>query len=306
VPSRRGWLAAVSVVVVALGAWGARALWAGDAAAMRGGETALAVRQATNYRPDYAHVHGLFIGIGAAYAGTGWPSLANPVREVDAVIERLQANDPMWKVSGAVVRLCDQDATWQNIVAQLSRLRQEAEPEDAVLIYFAGHGTREEDSFGLCAADVERGIGNGTGYLRRDTLTSFAKACPAKHVLFVLDCCHSGAVFEVDRGRAVEAEGVRPGSHHRQRFSREFLCSAGAGQAAADGEGLSPFCRLLLDELGQPATTQRNFVAARHLAGRIGEAMDLRVARCGTQQVPGFHQDAAEAGSFVFLLAPAK
>ena len=59
-----------------------------------------------------------------------------------------------------------------------------------------------------------------------------------------------------------------------------------------------------LKELRQQTSPERDFVSARHLAGRLGEAMDLMGAHCGTQQVPGFHQAADDAGSFVFLLAP--
>jgi hypothetical protein len=305
-PSRRGWIAAASVAAVATLLWGARGLWDDDSAATRGdGEPQFAARQAATYRPDYARVHGLFVAIGEAYAGSGWQPLANPVREVDAVVAQLQANDPMWRAPGAVATLRDREATYDSIRAQLERLVAEAEPDDAVLVYFAGHGARQGDSFGLCTADVRGAIENGTGYLRRETLTTFLKRCAAKHVLVVLDCCHSGAVFDVERGRSVDEERAAAGAHHRRRFSREFLCSAGADQPAADGAGLSPFCRLLLEELRRPATAERDFVAARHLAGRIGEAMDLKLARCGMPQLPAFHQGATQQGSFVFRLAAA-
>jgi hypothetical protein len=266
----------------------------------------VAARQQQLYRPDYGRVHGLFVGIGEAYADTTWPRLNNPAREVDAVIAQLQGNDAQWRAAGAAVRLVDREATYDAIHRQLARLEQEAGPDDAVLVYFAGHGARQGDSFGLCAADVRGTIDNGTGYVRRETLTTFLKACRAKHVLVVLDCCHSGAVFDVERGRDVDADDAAlPGAHHRQRYSREFLCSAGAGQPAADGADLSPFCARLLQELRQTATPGRDFVAARYLAGRIGEAMDAARGRCG-MQLPAFQQRAADPGSFVFRLAAAK
>ncbi|MBL9079930.1 MAG: caspase family protein [Planctomycetes bacterium] len=300
--SRRAWLAAAAVGVVGLGAWGTRGLWAGVDGG--GDEFGLRARQTTIYRSDYQALRGLFIGIGAAYDGRQWPKLGNPRREIEAVTAQLQRNDPRWAVPGAIVPLLDQDATLESILAQLRRLEQEADEDDAVLVYFAGHGARQDDSFGLVAADARQPIEIGTGYVRRELLTSFLKRCRAKHVLVVLDCCHSGAVFDRFRGRGIE-EDTQPGSHRMRRFSREFLCSAGAGQPAADGADLSPFCAALLHELRQPATADRPYVAACHLAGRIGEAME-RAGKRGGMQLPEFQPDVRDGGSFVFRLAAAK
>ncbi|MBX3461964.1 MAG: caspase family protein [Planctomycetes bacterium] len=309
--ARRGWgLALALMAAVALLAWAWRS--GGDDGRERGPkptpglgpEDASAPATARTFQPGYARVHGLFIAIGQAYDGRDWSRLQNPVREVDAVVARLQANDPQWQRPGAVVRLPERDATWEAIFGQLQRLEKEAEPEDAVLVYFAGHGARDGDDFALCAADVTGPIARAQGYLRREILTNFTKRCRAKHVLVVLDCCHSGAVFDHARGRDVADEAL-PGSHHTTRSSREFLCSAGADQGAADGLTLSPFCERLLGELGQPATAERDWIAARHLAGRIAEGMDLRRARVGLQQETRFRGDGGGAGSFVFRLAPA-
>ncbi|MBL8729205.1 MAG: protein kinase [Planctomycetes bacterium] len=305
---RHGWLAAAAVALLAIGAWGASWLLAGDGAmAARGvdDDRSIRERQVRVYRPDYEGVHGLFIGIGKAYGRTDWPVLTNPPREVEAVVAQLRRNDEQWRVPGAIVTLPEHEATFEAILGQLERLERVGE-EDAVLIYFAGHGARDEDSFGLVAADAQGTIVKGTGYVRRELLTSFTKRCRAKHVLIVLDCCHSGAVFDIGRGTGRDPEadaGPSPGAHRRQRFSREFLCSAGAGQPASDGAELSPFCLQLLAELGRPADPDRAYVAACHLAGRIGEAMEAG-GRRGGMQLPAFQQNVRDQGSFVFRLPP--
>lgn len=284
-----------------------RDLWSGSAAT-RGGDRFVGVEDARyqrSYGPKYARVHGLFVGIGAAYAGSGWPQLQNPAREVLAVSDQLSKNDAQWQRKGAITILRDPDATFANIERELARIRDEAEPEDAVLIYFAGHGTKIGRSFGLCTADVSGTVENGTGYLRRDVLNTWLDKMRAKHVLVVLDCCHSGAVFDVvTRGRDPEAvgKGKVVGEHHRRNFSREFLCSAAANEKASDGAGLSPFCKLLLAQLRQPATAERQYVAARYLSAHIAEAMDQKVAHSSNMQVPTFRQMAEQEGSFVFRL----
>jgi hypothetical protein len=311
---RRG-LAALGVAGLVLVLWlpgGGSAAETGGPAAGTGGERlgAAAVlpdaRYQHRYEPDYARVHGLFVAIGAAYTGPDWSPLRSPVHEVDAVVARLRANDPMWSAPDAVTKLLDEAATSVAIMAALDRISRTAKQEDAVLVYFSGHGTRDGRAFALCASDAHGPIATGGGYLRREALLNFTDRCEAKHVLVVLDCCHSSAIFDLPelgtRGRAADS-GSQPGAYHRRRFSREFLCSAGADERASDGDGMSPFCRQLLTELARPADAERTYLAARHLAGRIEEAME-HGARGGMLQVPAFRQAADEAGSFVFQLAP--
>lgn len=256
------------------------------------------------YGSGYDRVHGVFVAIGEGYAGTGWPELANPVAEVRAVIAQLCANDSRWLAAGAIKPLFDRDATESAIRGELARLVAEAKAEDAVLFYFAGHGAKRGDSFGLCAQDVRKDVVTGNGYLRREELTTFAKDCPAKHVLFVLDCCHSAAVFDdVPGGRGHDPEPVSgPGDHLTTRYSREFLCSAGAHQAASDGNVHSPFCEVLLEQLKQPACERTPYIGAAYLASDVAKAMDRQRARF---QTPKYEQMGSTEGTFVFRLAPA-
>ena len=291
--------------------WIARGAWPGEAAT-RGNRTVDAVEDARyqeTYGPDYARLHGLFIAIGPGYEGTALRKLENPVREVTAVAAQLRANDPMWSAPGAIKMLVDKEATFAAIQGELRRLAAEAAKEDAVLVYFSGHGESRGHSFGLCAQDVRGSLEDGTGYLRREVLHTFLEDCKSKHVLVVLDCCHSGSVFETgtigaSKGRVIDDRDANPGAHHRRNFSREFLCSAAANQQASDGHGLSPFCELLLQQLRQPATDDRQYIAARYLSGHVEEAMDQRLSRHGAMQVPKFRQLSEQQGSFVFHLAP--
>lgn len=266
-------------------------------------------RYLESYGPEYARLHGLFIGIAQGYAGSKHSVLQNPTKEVEAVAKQLRANDPKWAAEGAIKILTDEAATFAAIETHLEQLVLSSGKEDGVVIYFAGHGVRDGRSFGLCAADVQGTVGNGTGYLRRDWLVTYLDRLKAKHVLVVLDCCHSGAVFDVGPSRGRDPERARdasPGQHHRRSFSREFLCSAAAGEKASDGTQLSPFCTLLLEQLRQPATKEKQYVAARFLSGRIAEAMDHRMSHSNHVQIARFRQMSEQDGSFVFRLARPK
>ena len=257
------------------------------------------------YGDTYRRVHGLFVGIGKDYRN--WPPLANPVREIHAVADVLRRNDAQWTASQAITFLEDADATANRILEELDRLADRAEEEDAVLIYFAGHGTKHGDSFALCAVDAGKDVELDTGFVRRDALTTRIRRMAAKHVLVILDCCHSGAVFAENnwRGRPLrprQEDRGADGGRHRRRFSREFLCSTGANQLAADGRSLSPFCKLLLAELDQPADKSAKFIAARYLSARIAQRMDQQSFGAGNLQIAEFKQMSDQQGSFVFRL----
>lgn len=307
--------AAVAIAALLLGAWATRDSWAGrpELPADRGRPTEVVEVHAGYtrvYKPAYERMHGLFVAIGDGYTGTDWQKLRNPVREVDAVIAQLRANDPLWAVDGAAVALRDRQATHAAIQGELKRLVTTAGEDDGVLVYFSGHGTSKGHTFGLCAADVKGGVEGGTGYLRREELHTFLDDCRAKHVLVVLDCCHSASVMVAGtigakRGRPGDEGDAMPGAHHLTAYSREFLCSAAANQKAADGDTMSPFCTLLLDKLREPATAQRSYVAARFLSARIEESMDQTRATLGAMQVPKFKEMSEQQGSFLFRLGPA-
>lgn len=305
--------AAAAVVVVTAAVLGPQLLDGGGSATRGDGDPPTAtedVRYQHTYGPDYSKVHGLFIGIGDAYRDTDWPPLKNPVTEARKISAQLRKNDPMWRRDGAITLLEEDEATYAAIERELERLVRDAEKEDAVLIYFAGHGKRDGRSFGLCTADVDGDIRNGTGYLRRDVLVTYLDRLKAKHALVVLDCCHSGAVFEgaePTRGRDPNLTAApAPGAHHRRNFSREFLCSAAADELAADGTRMSPFATLLLAQLSQPATSERRYLATRYLSSYIAEGMDQRVSHTSRMQVPKFRQLSEQEGSFVFRLGDGK
>jgi hypothetical protein len=96
--------------------------------------------------------------------------------------------------------LLSRDATKAAIRDALTKwLPEHAQPQDLVVFYFAGHGSRVEDDNGdeddgidetICPADVLR---NSTqNDIRDDDLGSWTAMSPSKNVIVILDSCHSG------------------------------------------------------------------------------------------------------------------
>jgi hypothetical protein len=127
-----------------------------------------------------------------------------------------------------VVALTGPQATRQGILGQLSRLcdRGMVTADDAVLIYYSGHGQtvplpRGGDMGFLVPYDaaVDLGdLGNPARYyescLGMDELRRLSALIPAKHVLFLVDACYSGLAVESRRGvslpLAVQTVAARP------------------------------------------------------------------------------------------------
>lgn len=110
-----------------------------------------------------------------------------------------------------LISLFDQQATKANIVAAIEKLKA-AQPEDAVIVYFAGHGLAVEPRFYLIPHDL--------GYAgKRESLTPAAmnrvfansisdkelielfEGVDAGQLVLVIDACNSGQVLESEETR---------------------------------------------------------------------------------------------------------
>src|SRR5205085_1496820 len=111
-----------------------------------------------------------------------------------------------------VTTLFDADATKANIMQQLAQLAARVQPEDTVLIYFAGHGTAHGRQFYLIPHDL--GYAGAPARLDaaglqellahsisdRELEAAFAKL-DAGQLLLVIDACNSGQALEAEERR---------------------------------------------------------------------------------------------------------
>ncbi|HEX6810170.1 MAG TPA: protein kinase [Planctomycetota bacterium] len=275
-----------------------------------GGDPPVETRIATDekFSDGYNKCHALLIGIASGYSGSTHPVLKNPVNEVKAVRQKLIDNDPArWNWGSEAIRpLVEREADKLGIEKELCRLEREdvVGREDGVLLYFTGHGVKDLNQYFLVAAGSTGDNPNiHEGYVPQLRIANFLDKCPAKHVLVVLDCCHSGPMFSPTKGRP----GLRQGD---SRLAGQFLRSrarhiiGSAGEEAADGLGLSPFCRAFLKALTpKKEGPAMDFVYADLLHNCIGAEMGMSTAGASVQ-VPTFTRRPPGQGSFVFFFLP--
>ncbi|HYK20078.1 MAG TPA: caspase family protein, partial [Pyrinomonadaceae bacterium] len=163
-----------------------------------------------------------------------------------------------------VIQLLDQDATKANILAALKRLAGEpgppslkagpldalkrAEPEDTVIIYFAGHGTAQAQRFYLIPHDLgytgertkltEQGLKTIVAHSISDLeLEAAVEGLDAGHLLLIIDACNSGQALEAEEKRRgpMNSKGLAQLAYEKGMY---ILTAAQSFQAALEAAQL--------------------------------------------------------------------
>ena len=249
------------------------------------------------------HRFALIVG-NASYTDPEWPRLITPVEDAKAVADVLKRRfgfELSVDSGGQQTSLVVKDGSRNQILDPLEDLSDRLRPEDTLLVYFAGHGQRDE------AADQTYWVPiDGRGH-RISTFISSAqlleeiKRMNAMHVLIVSDSCFGGNLL---RGGATKAKSKASSTAaERDRYLAELLrrksralLSSGADEPVPDqgGQGHSLFARAFLNVLES--------AKAPFTASELWEDIRGEIAADGKQSpqyhsIPGAHA----GGEFVFV-----
>lgn len=170
--------------------------------------------------------HGLFIGIDR-YANSKIPWLNGAVRDASAL--HALFTDTIQGYSH--VLLTDEQATREEIRLALGKLVSEAEADDIVVIFYAGHGS---DTHEIICYDTDIDDVPGTS-LALEELGETLSKINGRTVLCALDCCFSGGL-----GSRVFATGIRERGLARKSPTEILSRFTGTGRvvltASADDE----------------------------------------------------------------------
>jgi hypothetical protein len=189
------------------------------------------------------------------------------------------------------------DALRRLVVDDLSGLGE----DDSLVLFFAGHGHTVTRTYGgasvrdgyLIPADGDRPGGRAVTWIRLESWLAEIARIPAKHILVILDACHSGLALGPIlqwRSRGMENARREPLEQLRARRSRRIITSALDDQLAMDGgpvPGHSLFTGCLIE-----AMTGGLVASAGHLivtGSEIGHYVQRRVSEYpGSAQTPDF------------------
>lgn len=214
-----------------------------------------------------------------------------------------------------LISLSNQDATKSNILAALGRLSasdyelppnapavlnriKPAEPEDAVIVFFAGHGTAQKARFYLIPYDLGYdGPRDALDKMRLDTLLAHSisdqelqrafEPIDAGDLLMVLDACNSGQALESEEKRRgpMNSVGLAQLAYEKGIY---ILTAAQAYQAALEaselGHGFLTYA--LVEEGLKKGEADREPKDGKIL---IREWVDFAVARVPEMQAAALH-----------------
>ena len=185
------------------------------------------------------------------------------------------------------------DATRSQIVSTLASYRKTLGPGDNLLVYYAGHGIRDESEDHGYWLPVDADADNPSQWIANASITRQLKAMPAKHVLVIADSCYSGTLT-----RGIVVADRAPGYLIRlaERRSRTALTSGGVEPVSDAGSGAnSVFAFALLQEL----RANQGLLEAGELFARLWRRVAL--ASDQTPQYAPIVKAGHEDGEFLFV-----
>jgi WD40 repeat protein len=145
-----------------------------------------------------------------------------------------------------VIRLVDAQATKTNITLKLADLAKQVQPEDAVIVFFAGHGTAQGNQFYLIPHDLgydgprdslsEAGLQKILAQSVSDReLEKLFEPIDAGQFLMVIDACNSGQALEAEEKRRgpMNSKGLAQLAYEKGMYVLTAAQSYQAAQEAA-------------------------------------------------------------------------
>jgi uncharacterized caspase-like protein len=206
--------------------------------------------------------------------------------------------------------LYNQDASKNDVLAALNAFLADAGEEDAVFVFFAGHGHTESTAYGDVGYILPHDGSLDPREMHRNIsmteLSEISKRLKVKHVLFAMDCCYGGQLL--GRYRASQEQPDRTVNYERllsltSRRVRQVLTAGGKGEEVLDGGpfGHSVFTGRFIEALrGNADINDDGFITAAELELYVGDRV-FEDARCrGKQQNPQLGKLFSGEGMFVF------
>lgn len=239
------------------------------------------------------------------YQDGGYDALATPHADAQALADLLTSRYGFITTlprgaDAPASPLVLKDSTRAEMLGALSSLRRTLQPEDSLLVFYAGHGVYERETGQAYWLPVDANRDEPHTWLSaHDIQTSIARL-NVRHVLVIADSCFSGAF--VQRGEANTDSGADRQAllgNLMLRSSRRFI-SSGANEPVSDGGGAghSVFARALIDALraeAKPFTANELFT--RHLVSNVGSR---------SKQLPQLFamKEGHDGGELVFFPSP--
>ncbi|MGE5340788.1 MAG: caspase family protein [Candidatus Omnitrophota bacterium] len=249
--------------------------------------------------PLYKKIYGVIIGIDSYQNLPPDQQLHYPVKDAKAIEKLLKERF----VFDEIIKLHNIEASRESIMAILNGKLGQTDPNDAVFIFFAGHGFTEITKYGDLGYLVPYDGSVNKGELYKNiSMTQLkeevGKAIPAKHIFFMIDACYGGLMVM----RGGNTPSIRRDFDYMEKITqettRQVLAAGGKNERVWDGgpHGHSVFMGRVLQALNETV----DFLTASELSVKVKEGVFSDARGMGHSQTPAFGAFWGE-GDFVFV-----
>jgi uncharacterized caspase-like protein len=193
---------------------------------------------------------------------------------------------------GTRMLLKNENATQEGISRAVSQIAETAEPQDAFVLYLAGHGTVVNDHYYFLPQDVQTNSDEELekSALSAEMLSKMFASVPATKQLLVLDTCRAGK-FLSGAGQLYARSGLEEVRSHNllARTSGTFLIAATkekdyAFEVPQLGHGILTFS--VLEAMGAKEEGKSTTITANELLRAVSEKVpELSQKYHGTRQM---------------------
>lgn len=187
-----------------------------------------------------------------------WPALTNAVSDAKRFRDVLLSKYDVDKQN--IFELYDKDATKDNIINELIKIKGELGEDDNLIIYYAGHGDYNTENDEGSWVPINASLDMPNEYLDNKTLLGFLNALNTKHTFLIADACFSGSLFVSDDDMTYKPNNDKIKS--RWGFTSGNIEYVADGQV---GEG-SPFANYLVEVLDE---NEQEFIAVTELISYV-------------------------------------
>jgi uncharacterized caspase-like protein len=134
------------------------------------------------------------------------------VADANDVLEKIERSNQQLFASVEKTVLTNHQATQGGLLQAFERIRKDANPQDAFIFYFAGHGvmSQVDQQFYLVPNDVTQIYGNSDSLVSNgissQKLRELSETIRAQKQLFILDACNSAGALEAFAQRGASQE----------------------------------------------------------------------------------------------------
>jgi TPR repeat protein len=250
--------------------------------------TAVPVVRADGFEHSYA----LIVGIGK-YSSPRWKRL--PLKY--AVPDAMAVSKRLKQEGYEVTELFDDRATKANFDNALSALAEKLGPNDRVIVFVSGHGTRRQVVGRTWGYLVPYDGADFSSYISASDLMNYALMLGrALHQLFIIDACYGELL--ATRGGGISPDTPNYIERISQAKAREFLSAGEKDQEVLDSgpNGHSVFTNALLDGLaGKADSNGDGYITLPELVAFLEKAASNEFQTPASGSFPGH-----EGGEFVF------